>query len=174
MTDDETPDEAPGGVVDEFEGESFTQRELSLKADLALALGLDGTYQRGRKLVVIGTYEIDEIQHKTKGSKPTRVEKGSATELFIVSDSTDALDLLQRARRDRERALDELLGNVRLPLDDERDGPQDVELLEPGASDSEFDEKLRELLDTDSPDGDLADDLETALDDPPDEPPTSD
>jgi hypothetical protein len=168
---DDTPDIPPGGVVDEFEGESFTQRELSLKADLALALGLDGTYQRGRKLVVIGTFEIDEIQHKTKGGKPTRVEKGSAVELFIVSDSTDALDLLQRARADRERALDELLGVQRLPLDDEEpQGPPEPPLDPESMTDEDFADGLREILDDESKtDDEVADEIENALDDPPPE-----
>lgn len=184
MSDDQHEEDetegAPTRVVDVFEDEEFTQRILKLGAKQAIALGIDGTYRRGQKLVVIGTFTIDEIAHKDVGKEPTRVEGGTATELYVVSESTDALDVLQKARKEREQALDDLLGRQRLPLDENPDGDQPdnvTPIREPGSSseltgmtDEEFEASLQNMIDDDSiGEGEFQDNVDDLVDPPKDD-----
>lgn len=118
---------APKSKLPKFEGEEVKARELTMTGSVATAMGIDDLHQLDDEIVVIGTMKVKRIGHERKGDPRllTRVETATAVDLFIVSDNVDALDLLQRARAEREAALDELLGRQKLPMDDENAATDD-------------------------------------------------
>lgn len=66
-------------------------------------------------IVLKGT--VDRVTHEEKGQGLVRVQRVVSTEAYFVEDETDAADLLHKLRADRERSLDELLGNQRFDTD---------------------------------------------------------
>lgn len=118
-----------------FEGQEVKQRELAVTGSVAIPMQAEDPHSIDDKFVFIGTATVKSIAHQRKGDANvmTRIEKGAATEMYVVLDSVDVEDLLQRVRAEREQALDELLGRQKLPLE-----AQDA------ATDSELDRLLEE------------------------------
>lgn len=124
MATDETPEEHenPPRRKTKFEGSEVKNRELKVSGSIALALGIEDPHKLGDQIVFLGTAVVNKIGHEAKGKGQilTRMEDAGVIDLFVVTDSTDALDMLQRARAEREQALDDLLGRQKLPLEDDK------------------------------------------------------
>lgn len=112
-------------------------RLLGVTGKVPMQLGLDEPYDIGHHIVVIGTATVSSVSFKDEKPGRTRVEVATLSDLFVVTDSTNALDLLQQVRAQREEALDVLLGRDRSLLDE--DGNPSPEALD-------WDDALREEL----------------------------
>lgn len=103
-----------------FEGREVNKRELKLSGSVAVNASMDGAHELDDEVVVIGTFKVDKIGHEVKPKKGLlRIEGATAIDLFVVTDSLDALQILHQAKAERDAAFDALLGRTPLPFDDE-------------------------------------------------------
>ncbi len=113
------PTEPASNGLPMFEGREVRNRELQLSGAIAIQAAAEHFQSLEDDLVVIGTFRVNRVAHEEKKDVLTRVEKAAAINLYVVSENVDALDLLQRAQRERDDALDALLGREKLPLEDQ-------------------------------------------------------
>ena len=80
---------------------------------------LNAPLKLGDRVVVVSEGVVDRVAHQRSDVGLVRVQTVKVAEGFVLADETDALDLIHKLRRDRQKELDDLLGTPPLEGFDE-------------------------------------------------------
>lgn len=105
-----------------FDGQTIRSRDLKINGKAEIHPALYDALALGDEVVCIGTFRVSGIGHKESDKRGLlRIETLTAVEILVLDDdAVGGTDVLHKARVQRKKELDELMGTPGLDgLDDE-------------------------------------------------------